>query len=234
MAEERKRNELEAAVTAFRDAEPEERTAMNAALTRNEAGILDGLAQEAAEAAAAAARWSRLPPSPPWETEGEPEPEHVPPEGKLTPRQDEFCRHYAAQPVATRAAVLAGYSEDNASGYGSRLLKNPLILDRIAAFRAAERIHYVLERDTVHDKLEALFFDALGHRNHAAAVSALKLQAALAGMFQRQPAEAAEPQALPGEKAKKSQPRRSKKPRKAKVGARQKPGKAKKSQGKPR
>lgn len=51
MAEERKRNELEAAVTAFRDAEPEERTAMNAALTRNEAGILDGLAQEAAEAA---------------------------------------------------------------------------------------------------------------------------------------------------------------------------------------
>ncbi|HET6656876.1 MAG TPA: hypothetical protein VFG61_03175 [Gaiellaceae bacterium] len=51
MAEERKRNELEAAVTAFRDAEPEERTAMNAALTQTEAGILDGLAQEAAEKA---------------------------------------------------------------------------------------------------------------------------------------------------------------------------------------
>jgi hypothetical protein len=51
MAEERKRNELEAAVLAFRDAEPEERSAMNAALTRNEAGILDGIAQAAAEAA---------------------------------------------------------------------------------------------------------------------------------------------------------------------------------------
>jgi hypothetical protein len=51
MAEERKRNELEAAVLAFRNAEPEERTAMNAALTQNEAGILDGIAQEAAEAA---------------------------------------------------------------------------------------------------------------------------------------------------------------------------------------
>src|SRR6185312_16261863 len=51
MAEERKRNELEAAVLAFRDAEPEERTAMNAALTRTEAGILDGIAQEAAEGA---------------------------------------------------------------------------------------------------------------------------------------------------------------------------------------
>ena len=51
MAEERKRNELEAAVLAFRDAEPEERSAMNAALTRSEAGILDGIAREAAEAA---------------------------------------------------------------------------------------------------------------------------------------------------------------------------------------
>jgi len=51
MAEERKRNELEAAVLAFRDAEPEERTAMNAALTRSEAGILGALAQDAAEAA---------------------------------------------------------------------------------------------------------------------------------------------------------------------------------------
>ncbi len=38
-------------MTAFRDAEPEERTAMNAALTQTEAGILDGLAQEAAEKA---------------------------------------------------------------------------------------------------------------------------------------------------------------------------------------
>jgi DNA-binding FadR family transcriptional regulator len=51
MAEERKRNELEAAVLAFRDAEPEERAAMNAALTQTEAGIIDGLATEAAEAA---------------------------------------------------------------------------------------------------------------------------------------------------------------------------------------
>ena len=51
MAEERKRNELEAAVLAFRDAEPEERTAMNAALTPSEAGVLGAIAQDAAEAA---------------------------------------------------------------------------------------------------------------------------------------------------------------------------------------
>ena len=54
MAEERKRNELEALILAFRDAEPEERTAMNAALTQNEAGILDGFAQDAAAPSAAA------------------------------------------------------------------------------------------------------------------------------------------------------------------------------------
>jgi len=51
MAEERKRNELEAAIVAFRDASPEERTAMNAGLTKAEASILDGIAHEAAEAA---------------------------------------------------------------------------------------------------------------------------------------------------------------------------------------
>ena len=51
MAEERKRNELEAAVEAFRAASPEERTTMNASLTRGEAAILDGIAREAAEAA---------------------------------------------------------------------------------------------------------------------------------------------------------------------------------------
>src|SRR4029079_5208355 len=51
MAEERKRNELEAAVIAFREASPEERSAMNAVLTKAEAGSRDGLAQEPAEPA---------------------------------------------------------------------------------------------------------------------------------------------------------------------------------------
>jgi hypothetical protein len=51
MAGERKRNELEAAVGAFRAAAPDERTAMNAALTRGEAATLDGMAREASEVA---------------------------------------------------------------------------------------------------------------------------------------------------------------------------------------
>jgi len=51
MVEERRRSELEDAVTAFRAATPAERMAMNAAVTRAEAAQLDGIAQEAAERA---------------------------------------------------------------------------------------------------------------------------------------------------------------------------------------
>jgi len=112
--------------------------------------------------------------------EDEPAPEAVPPEGKLTARQALFCENYTAQPVATRAAVLAGYSEDSAHNQGHRLLKNPLVLTRIAALRAERKLSYVLEPDTLHDKLEAVFFDALSERNHSAAVAALRLQAGLA------------------------------------------------------
>jgi phage terminase small subunit len=177
--------------------------------------------QREAEANAAAARWA--PPPPP----REPEPEEIPPGGKLTPRQEEFCRHYAAQPVATRAAVLAGFSKENAAAYGSRLLNNALVLDRIARHRAEQGIEYVLERDTVHDKLEALFSAAFDDRDYAAAASALRLQTALAGLLARKPTGETTDRA---QKAKKSQGASAKRPRKAKAKGRQKPRKAKKSQ----
>ena len=138
--------------------------------------------QEDAEIACAEARWAPPPPPPP---PREPDPEEIPPEGRLTPRQEEFCRHYAAQPVATRAAALAGYAKDNAANQGHRLLKNPFVLDRVAELRAASGVAYVVQRDTMHDKLEAVFFEALSERNHAAAVAALRLQASLAGMTVR-------------------------------------------------
>ena len=180
-----------------------------------------------AEQACAAARWEK-PPAPPPRA---PEPEDIPPDGKLTPRQQAFCRHYAAQPVATRAAILAGFSEDNAAPYGSRLLNNPLVLERIAALRAEQSIRYVVERDTVHDKLEAVFFGALGESNHAAAVSALRLQAALAGLLgAAAKRKAKESQGATGEKPRKAKAARRPKPRKAKALSRRKPRKANKSQ----
>jgi phage terminase small subunit len=177
--------------------------------------------QGVAEAACAGARWENR--SPDGEPR-EPAPEAIPPRGELTSRQEEFCRHYATQPVGARAAILAGYSEENAAPYGSRLLKNPLVLDRIARLRAEKHLHYVVERDTVHDKLEAVFFEALGERNHAAAVAALRLQANLAGILTRA---APNPEASADAKANKSQGAAAKKPRKAKAGPRRKPRKAK-------
>jgi hypothetical protein len=180
-----------------------------------------------AEQACAAARWKKPPAPPP----RPPEPEDIPPDGKLTLRQEAFCRNYAVQPVATRAAILAGFSESNAAPYGSRLLNNPLVLERIATLRAEQSIRYVVERDTVHDKLEAVFFGALGESNHAAAVSALRLQAALAGLLgAAAKRKAKESQGAAGEKPRKAKSARRPKPRKAKALSRRKPRKAKKSQ----
>ena len=191
--------------------------------------------QEAAErqydarAACAAARWENA------AADGEPRepaPEAIPPRGELTPRQEEFCRHYAAQPIGTRAAILAGYSEENAAHYGSRLLRNPLVLDRIARLRAEKQIHYVVERDTMHDKLEAVFFEALDERNHAAAVAALRLQAGLAGILKPEAPkpEAKESQGGPAKKPTKAKGAARRKPRKAKAASLRKPRKAKQSQ----
>ncbi len=148
-----------------------------------------------------------------------------PPAGKLTARQEEFCRHYITQPVATRAAALAGFSEESAASRGSRLLKSPLVLERIAELRSERKLHYVIERDTLHDKLEAVFFEALDQRNHAAAISALRLQAGLAGLMLRpaqpRPGEASPAKADEGEKrqgghAKKGKKRQGAKARKGK------------------
>jgi hypothetical protein len=168
----------------------------------------------------AAARWEKR--SPDGEPR-EPAPEAIPPRGELTPRQEEFCRHYATQPVALRAAVLAGYAESNADSYGPKLLKNPVVLERIAALRAAKSMRYVLERDTLHDKLEAIFFEALGDRNHAAAVAALRLQAGLGGLALRPSAPA---EAKKKETGGKKRERAAKMPGNAGVLRRQKPGKA--------
>lgn len=115
----------------------------------------------------------------------DPELAAIPREGRLTPRQEDFCKHYAVQPVATRAAILAGYAEQSADSYGPKLLKNPLVLERIAALRAAKNVRYTIERDTLHDKLEAVFFEALGGRSFSAAVAALRMQAQLGGLALR-------------------------------------------------
>jgi len=101
----------------------------------------------------------------------------------LLPRQEAFCRCYATQPVATRAAVLAGYAERSAYNQGHRLLQSAEVLERIAELRAERDLTYVLERDTMHDKLEGVFMQALADRDLAPAIAAVRVQATLAGLL---------------------------------------------------
>ena len=116
----------------------------------------------------------------------------------LLPRQEQFCRHYVTQPVATRAAVLAGYAERSAYNQGHRLLKLTEVLERIAALRAERNIRYAIRRDTMFDKLDGVFLNALGDRALAPAIAALRLQAQLAGLLgpRRRARRAAAPPAL--------------------------------------
>ena len=107
----------------------------------------------------------------------------APARARLLPRQEAFCRHYVTQPVATRAAVLAGYAERSAYNQGYRLLQLTEVLERIAALRAERNLTYVLEHDTMHDKLEGVFMDALAAHNYAPALAAMRLQAQLAGLM---------------------------------------------------
>jgi hypothetical protein len=102
---------------------------------------------------------------------------------QLLPRQEAFCAHYVTQPVATRAAVLAGYAERTAYKQGHRQLQQAEVLERIAELRAARNLTYVLERDTMHDKLEGVFWQALVQRDYAPAIAAVRVQATLAGLL---------------------------------------------------
>jgi hypothetical protein len=65
------------------------------------------------------------------------------------------------------------------------LLRQSEILERIAALRAQRNLAYELGRDTMGDKLEGVFFDALEDRNFAPAVAAVRLQAVLQGLLPR-------------------------------------------------
>lgn len=103
----------------------------------------------------------------------------------LTPRQEAFCRHYLTEPSGTRAAIMAGYAESGAGQEAHRLLKNADILQKISSLRRAHAISYALDRDTMLDKLEAFFEDAMRGQSYSAALRALLAQAELSGIMNR-------------------------------------------------
>ncbi|MDN5870470.1 MAG: terminase small subunit [Nitrococcus sp.] len=57
--------------------------------------------------------------------------------GKLTPKQERFCREYILDLNATQAARRAGYSERTAHVQAHDLLKKPKIANRVIELQAA-------------------------------------------------------------------------------------------------
>lgn len=103
----------------------------------------------------------------------------------LTPRQEAFCRHYLTEPSGARAAIMAGYSGRGADVQASRLLGNVRVLQKISALRRAHALSYTLDRDTMLDKLEAFFADAMEGKSYSAALRALLAQAEIGGLLNR-------------------------------------------------
>lgn len=103
----------------------------------------------------------------------------------LTPRQEAFCRHFLTEPSGTRAAIMAGYAEKGAASEAHRLLRNAEILQKISALRRQRALSYALDRDTVMDKLEWVFEEAMKGQAHSAALRALLAQAEVSGLLNR-------------------------------------------------
>ena len=55
---------------------------------------------------------------------------------KLTSQEQIFCQNYALTGNARQSALIANYSETNASQTGSRLLKRPRVQDEIKRIQA--------------------------------------------------------------------------------------------------
>ena len=115
-----------------------------------------------------------------------PEPEETVGE-ELTARQLAFCERYVESPIATRAAVRAGYSEKTASQQASRLLKHPRVMRRILDLRRKRHLEQAYRRETLMDKLEVVFAEAIERREFYAAIQALTMQARMAGFTEAMP-----------------------------------------------
>jgi hypothetical protein len=105
----------------------------------------------------------------------------------LTARQLAFCERYVECPVATRAAREAGFSAKTASQQATRLLKHPLIMRRILELRRQRHLEAAYRRETLMDKFEAVFAEAIEGKDYYAAIQALTMQARLAGLVEAMP-----------------------------------------------
>jgi hypothetical protein len=101
----------------------------------------------------------------------------------LGPRRTRFVRAYVTEPNATRAAILAGYSPRSAHNQSSRLMKNDEVVKEIVRLRNELGLIYDLSRETLLDKLEAVYDFAVEHRRFTPAVRAVMAQAKIMGLI---------------------------------------------------
>ena len=100
----------------------------------------------------------------------------------LTQRQEAFCRNFLTEPNATRAAILAGYGEAGAAVEAHRMLRNAKILARITTLRREKGLTYCFDRDSLLDRLEWVFGEAMEGRDYSTAIRALLAQAQMFGI----------------------------------------------------
>jgi hypothetical protein len=130
----------------------------------------------------ASARFEEPPPSNPAPLEPE-----EPVGEELTPRQLAFCERYVECPVAARAAREAGYGEVTAAKQASRLLKHPLVMRRILELRRKHRLERAYRRESLLDKFELVFAEAIERKDFYAAIQALTMQARLSHIQEAMP-----------------------------------------------
>lgn len=105
----------------------------------------------------------------------------------LTERQLAFCERYVERPVAALAARAAGYAASTAAKQAARLLKHPLVMRRILELRRKHHLEQACRRETLIDKFETVFAEAIERREFYAAIQALTMQARLARIEEASP-----------------------------------------------
>ncbi|MDE0704093.1 MAG: terminase small subunit [Rhodospirillaceae bacterium] len=123
------------------------------------------------------------------------------PTARLTLRQEDFCRHYAATGNAAGAARDAGYAAGSARQTGHELLERPDIADRVRAIRAAWRTVEREEAQILLGRLEQAWDAAVEKGSAALMIRVVRLQAELSGLDRRSAHRRAGLWPLPGEEA---------------------------------
>jgi phage terminase small subunit len=83
--------------------------------------------------------------------------------GKVALKHERFCQEYLVDLSASAAARRAGYSEKSAGAQGSRLLKDPKILERIEQLQLERAVRTQVTADRVLHELAVVGFSNVDH-----------------------------------------------------------------------